>query len=160
MKELKLEAFLFDKHTVIPLKVKYDPETRIATSKRGFREKTSLKFLVDPDHIYRVRKGGKDKLVVFVDNAKRTSITISNVNPNGSKITEQVNCVESVKMHSNEDLDLHTATSLDVLTERSFWKALMEKHKIPLSTIIIMLLAGAGLYHIIVLILRAMGLNV
>ena len=168
MKTFPVEVYVFDKHVLLPTRGIYDPETRLVTARRGFHEKTSVKFYVDPDHIYRLKKGLREKRVVFVDNATRRSVSAKGVrtiiNPDGSKqqIEEniQLDCPESVQMHNENKIDLKTATSLDILTERSFWKALLERHKIPFSTTIIMLLAGMGIYHIIVLLLRAFGVNV
>ena len=168
MEKFPIDVYVFDKQIVIPAKAVYDPETRLASVRRGWREKTSIKFYVDPDHIYRLKKGRKERRVVFVDNALRRSVSCKGVktiiNPDGSKDVKeeitQIDCAESVQMHSDEDLDLYTATSLDVLTERSFWKALIEKHKLPLSTTLILLMAGMGVYNIIVLFLRACGVHV
>jgi len=168
MEKISVDVYVFDKQIVIPTKAVYDPETRIATVRRGWREKTGIKFYVDPNHIYRLKKGSKEKRVVFVDNATRRSVSEKTyrtiINPDGSKEKKeeviQVDCAESVQMHSDEDLDLYTATSLDILTERSFWKALIEKYKIPTSTTILLLIAGMGVYHIIVLVLRACGVHV
>jgi hypothetical protein len=168
MEKFPVEIYVFDKHLLLPTRGIYDPETRLATVRRGWREKSSIKFYVDPDHIYRLKRGGKEKRVIFVDNATRRTVSVKGVktiiNPDGSKQVKeevtQVDCAESVQMHSDEEMDLYTATSLDVLTERSFWKALLERHKIPLSTTIILLLAGMGVYHIILLLLRAFGVHV
>jgi len=168
VKKLKLEGFVFDKHRIFKTKIVYDPETRLGSTKRGFRSKTSTRFFIDPDHIYTMRKGLREKNLVFIDNASRRSVKtkmpVTVYNPDGSKKTEEqeiaVDCAESVKMHSDNPIDAKTSTSLDVLTERSFWKSLIEKRKLPVSTVLIILFAGAGLYHVLLVVLRVFGFNV
>lgn len=165
---LKLEGYVFDKHRVFKTKIVYNPETRLGTAKRGFRSKTAIRFFIDPDHIYHMRKKLRDKLVVFIDNASRrsvkTTLPVTVYNPDGSKKTEmkEIDCeaAASAKMHSDQPIDAKTGTSLDILTERSFWKSLIEKRKLPLSTVLIMLLAGAGLYHLLLVALRVFGFHV
>jgi hypothetical protein len=167
MKKIKLDVFLLDKHRVIPIKAVYDPESRLASTKKGLRGSIS-KFHVDPDHIYLMRKGLTEKNIIFVDNALRcsvkTQLPVTTYNPDGSKKTEMkevdVSANPSVKMHSEDEIDHLEATSLDILTEKSFWKSLIEKRKIPTLTVLTFLLAGMGLYHLILVILRVFGFNV
>ncbi len=138
MKKLKLEVNLIDKDKIFRMKGKYDPETRIVATKRSFRDKAPLKFEVDPKHIYLESKGLRRKLSVYVDNAKRKSVSI----------------------HSDEPIDHKTAVSLNSLIEQAFWKGIMEKRKISASTAIALILAGVGVYTLLVTILRAAGINV
>lgn len=172
VKTLKLEGFVFDKHRIFQTKIVYDPETRLGTAKRGFRSASTLRFFIDPDHIYTMRKGLREKNLVFIDNASRRSVKtkmpVTVYNPDGSKKLEEqeiaVDCAESVKMHSDNPIDEKTSASLDVLTERNFWRGLLEsimgKRKLPVSTLLIILFAGAGLYHVLLVVLRVFGFNV
>ncbi|MEM2057475.1 MAG: hypothetical protein QXQ64_02380 [Candidatus Bathyarchaeia archaeon] len=134
MKPIKLQIKLVDKDKIFTLKGKYDPENRIATAKRKLFDKTPLKFQVDPTHIYFEGR----KRVCYVDNASRTSRSI----------------------HSDAPIDQKAATSLNLLIDQAFWKGIMEKRKISGLTAFALLLAGVGLYTILVTILRAAGINV
>ncbi|MEM3389409.1 MAG: hypothetical protein QW491_08360 [Thermoproteota archaeon] len=125
---------MVDKDKIFTLKGKYDPENRIATAKRKLFDKTPLKFQVDPTHIYFEGR----KRVCYVDNASRTSRSI----------------------HSDAPIDQKAATSLNLLIDQAFWKGIMEKRKISGLTAFALLLAGVGLYTILVTILRAAGINV
>ncbi|MGC8937147.1 MAG: hypothetical protein ACP5KV_07305 [Candidatus Methanomethylicaceae archaeon] len=125
---------MVDKDKIFTLKGKYDPENRIATAKRRLFDKTPIKFVVDPTHIYFEGR----RRVCYIDNATRASKAI----------------------HSDAPIDQKTATSLNLLIDQAFWKGLMEKRKISAVTALALLLAGVGLYTILVTILRAAGINV
>ena len=134
MKPIKVQIKFVDKDKIFELKGKYDPETRIATAKRRLFDKTPLKFQVDPTHIYFEGR----KRVCYVDNATRTSKAI----------------------HSDAPIDQKAATTLNLLIDQAFWKGIMEKRKISAMTAIALLLAGVGIYTILVTMLRAAGINV
>jgi len=134
MKPIKVLIKLVDKDKIFTLKGKYDPETRIAIAKRKIFDKTPLKFQVDPTHIYFEGQ----RRVCFVDNATRTSRAV----------------------HSNEPIDQKTATTLNLLIDQAFWKGLMEKRKISAMTAFALILAGIGVYTLLVTMLRAVGINV
>jgi len=167
--KIKLNAQLIDKHKIFPMKGKYDPETRLLEVKRGRLSRDIFRFLVDPDHIYeQVKMGGLSrKYVVFVDNANRQSVELKRVKQiieDGVKreetVKEKVEVGSSVKVHSDDPIDMKKANALDVHAERGFWKALMQQSKIPVTTVLIMLLAGAGLYHVLLVVLRVFGFQV
>jgi hypothetical protein len=132
--KIKVQIKFIDKDKIFKLKGKYDPETRIAVAKRRLFDKTPLKFHVDPTHIYYEGK----KRVVYVDNATRTSRAI----------------------HSDAPIDQKMATNLNLLIDQAFWKGIMEKRKISAMTALALILAGIGVYTILVTILRAAGINV
>lgn len=134
MKPIKIRIKLVDKDKIFDLRGKYDPETRIATAKRNPFDKTPLKFQVDPTHIYFEGR----KRVCHVDNATRTSKAI----------------------HSDAPIDHKQAVTLNSLIEQAFWKGIMEKRKISALTAFSLILAGVGVYTILVTILRAAGINV
>lgn len=134
MKSIRIKIKLVDKDKIFDLRGRYDPETRIATAKRSVFDKTPLKFQVDPMHIY---FEGRRK-VCYVDNATRASRAI----------------------HSDAPIDQKTATTLNLLIDQAFWKGIMEKRKISAMTALALILAGVGVYTILVTILRAAGINV
>lgn len=134
MKPVKVQVNLIDKDKIFRLRGKYDPETRIVAAKRKLFDKTPLKFEIDPKHIYLERR----RMVCYVDNASR----------------------KSVKIGSDDPIDHKTAVTLNSLIEQAFWKGLMEKRKIALSTTIALLLAGVGIYTLLITVLRACGINV
>ena len=166
MQKLNLTVKLIDKHKIFTLKAKYDPSRRLAECKRGFREKNPMRFLVDPDHIYEEYKGRKRFLVCYVDNANRKSVELERVKTiveDGVKkeaiVKENVEA-EAVKIHSDDPVDTEKAIKLDMLIDIAFWKSIAEKRKIALSTVLTFLIAGIGIYTLIVTFLRACGINV
>jgi hypothetical protein len=164
VKKLKLNIILLDKHRIFKVKADYDPETRLAETTKGLRRTVVQRFLVDPDHIYLDRKRSKIINTVFVDNAQLKSVPIKSTvtikDETGTRTENKevmVQAMPSIALHTDCPIDQRKATELNVLTEKSFWKALIEKRKLPLSTTLILLAAGMGLYQIIVLIIRALG---
>jgi len=161
---------LVDKHRIFSLKAKYDPTTRLAEVKTRIRRRVKTRFVIDPDHIYqeiRGFKGRKRTNVVYVDNAKRESVQIERVREiieddvkRTEKTKEQVEAPKSVSIHSNEPIDQKKRNKLDYLLEAKFWKSLIEKRRLPLSTLLICLFAGAGMYHVFLLIVRMFGFEV
>ncbi|MEM2971892.1 MAG: hypothetical protein QW270_05665 [Candidatus Bathyarchaeia archaeon] len=168
MEKLKVNIKLIDKHKIFSLKAKYDPSTRIAEAKRGFREKNTLKFEVDPDHIYEeVYRRNKRKFVVYVDSANRKSIEMERVKTiivDGVKkeevVKEPAEVLQSQAIHTNNPIDMEKAIKLDYLIDVAFWKSVIEKRKLALSTVLTFLVAGIGIYTLLVLFLRACGINV
>lgn len=134
MKPIKVQVNLVDKDKIFRLKGKYDPETRIVVAKRRLFDRTPLKFEVDPKHLYLERR----RMVCYVDNGSR----------------------KSVKIGSDDPIDTKRAATLNFLIDPAFWKALMERRKISAVTAISLLLAGVGIYTVLVTILRAAGFNV
>lgn len=55
----------------------------------------------------------------------------------------------SINISSSGDIDGKKKNSLDYLIEEVFWKALIAKNKISLSTILIMFMAGGGIFFMI-----------
>lgn len=170
MVEIKLKVKLVDKHKIFPMKAKYDPNTRIAEVKLGLRKRVHERFQIDPDHIYEEHKGfrGKKKeFVSYVDTATRESIEIERVKEiiedgkkREEKTTEKVDAAKSVKLHSDKAINQKKRNMLDFLIERTFWASIIAKHKLPLSTVLIMLFAGAGLYHVVLVLLKVFGFEV
>ncbi len=165
MPTIKLRIYLVDKRQIFPLKAKYYPETRLAQVKRGLRQPFPTRFHVDPDHIYEERYRRGSDFVCFVDNASRKSVAVENVKTreiieDGKKRTEtetvkeNVETGESHQIHTDKPIDGKEKNTLDFLIEEKFWKSLIAKAKLPLSTILILLGAGMGLLSLIVLILK------
>ena len=126
-----------DKKRLFELKLKYATDTGLAEVK-SFRRADREKYAVSSDHIFLLKKGPIVHNVVFLDNARRMSVGITGDDP----------------------IDQKKSIGLSVLTEKSFWQGLIASKKLAISTMLIMLCAGAGLYHFIVLIMRAFGLKV
>lgn len=125
--DIKIKLNLIDKHKIFTIKAKYFPDQRIAIAKRGLRQKFSAKYVVDPDHIYHVKKGRRFEYVAYVD----------------------VATCQSKSIHANLPLDGEVKNKLDYLIEEKFWKSLIQQSKLPLSTILITLFAGCGLFYVI-----------
>jgi hypothetical protein len=173
MKKIKLHVVLLDKRNWFDLKAKYDPDTRLA-EKLNWRHRIMDRFIIDPDHIYEHFLRRKREKAVFVDNATRKSVTVKEavkiiegkalfglVHTERTEVKDvTVELPENVKLHSDGEIDQKQRNILDFLIERSFWLSLLEKRKLPLTTLLILLLAGIGIYHFIVLFLRAMGVAV
>ena len=180
MKKIKLHVVLLDKRNWFDLEANYDPNTRLA-GKMDWRHRIVDRFVIDPDHIYehyRYLLHGhipkKAEKSVFVDNATRQSVTVkeavkiiegkSMLGLIHTERTEVQNVVvevkETVKLHSDGEIDQKKRNILDFLIERSFWLSLLEKRKLPLTTVLFLILAGIGIYHIIVLVLRSFGVAV
>jgi hypothetical protein len=49
---------------------------------------------------------------------------------------------------------------LDLLIHKAFWEGMLGKRKIALRTVLLYLVAGIGIYTLIVLFLRVCGFNV
>jgi hypothetical protein len=130
---LKLKVFLVDKHRIFPIKAQYNPETRIAIAKRSLRQNFPSKFIVDPNHIYQEQKGKKFEFVCYVDIASRQSI----------------DTLEAHAIHSEQAIDGKIKNTLNYLIEERFWKSLIQKTKLPLSTVLLLLFAGCGLFYLI-----------
>ncbi len=165
MPTIKLRIYLVDKRKIFPLKAKYNPETRLAQVRRSLRQTFPTRFQIDPDHIYEQRCRSKSTLVCFVDNASRKSIEIENVKArevieNGKKhteteiIKEKVEVGESHQIHTDAPVDGKMKNTLDFLVEEKFWKSLIAKTKLPLSTVLILLSAGMGLLALVTILLK------
>lgn len=136
-KTLMLKGFLLDKRRVFETKLKYSASTGLAETV-GFHQRETEKFAVSTDHIYIQKKGFVIKNIVFLDNAMRKSIYVT----------------------GDAAIDQGTRIEMGALNEEKFWKGLWESKKMAVSTVLITLAAGAGLYHFIRLILLAFGLKV
>jgi hypothetical protein len=170
MPQIKLKINLIDKREIFPLKAKYDPETRLAQVKRALRQQFPTRFQIDPNHIYKCKR----QAWCFVDNASRKSIEMERAKirevtketvENGKKIvettTETVPVKETIEnvgvshqVHTDNPVDGKQKNTLDFLIEEKFWKSLIAKQKLPLSTILILLAGGMGLLTLVVLILK------
>jgi hypothetical protein len=164
-KKIKLTVNLIDKDKIFPIKAQYDPLTRIAFSKERL-SKTQCAFKIDPNHIYE-KVGFRRTSWVFVDNSTRESITIPKVKTiieNGQKRTEvgkeTIEANPSVKMHSDDPIDLKEAMKLDLLIHKGFWEGMLGKRKIAFRTVLVYLIAGIGIYTLLVLFLKVCGFNV
>jgi len=169
MKKLKVKALIIDGNKIFPCKIYYDPKTRLAELKRFFRVKA--RFDIDPNHIKEMQTF-KRQYVVFIDNSQRSSVEIPKIkkivitegNRKEIKTEEQKEAVEVIKsidpVEDKSEINIVKATKLDYLIDLSFWRSVWAKRKLPLSTLIITLLAGMGIYHLLVLFLRACGINV
>jgi hypothetical protein len=164
-KKIKLTVNLIDKGKIFPIKAEYDPLTRIAYSRERFA-KTQSAFKIDPNHIYE-KVGLRTQRWVFVDNSIRESIAIPKVKTiieNGQKRTETgkqiIEANPSVKVDSDDPIDLKEAMRLDLLIQKAFWEGMLAKRKIAFRTVLLYLIAGIGIYTLIVLILRVFGFNV
>ncbi len=162
MPNVNLKINLIDKKKIFPLKAKYNPETRLAQVHRSLTQIFPTRFEVNPDHIMHEIKGRHMGFVVFVDNATRKSIDAkipkieAVATEDGKTKTEIVEVTEKVEVGvshaptvSEGEIDGKTKNTLDYLIEEKFWKSLIAKAKLPLSTILILLFAGGGLFYLI-----------
>ena len=151
---MRMKLIVLDKKNIKIMNAEYDIEKRIATtlppSFFSFKKKKFMptKYLINPDHIYYMQTIRGLKPCAIVDVATRTS-----------KSPEEPEGI-SVRLHSDGELDEELANRLDYLTERTFWNALMLRLRLPFATILLCMLAGAGVYAVIRMILGACGLHV
>jgi len=178
MDSFKLHVVLLDKRNWLDLKATYDVYTRMAEV-RNWRGIVKERFEIDPDHVYDHHiakrplfilpfKKVKTEKGVFIDNATRKSVTIKEAQKIktgifSTKTDEKDKTIEvsqSTALHTNEEIDHKKRNMLDFLIERTFWISLLAKRKLALSTILIILCAGIGLYHIALTILRGLGVSI
>lgn len=142
---MKINLVILDKRNIFFRKGSYDNETRLASiyGRKFIRKSVITKYAVDPDHIYY----NKGNAYAIVDVGSRKS-----VNPDAKG--------ESIQLHSESAIDESLKNMLDYLTESTFWQALLKKVKIPLIWIIVYMLAGAGIYSFVRMLLSAFGLQI
>ena len=131
MSSIKLKVEMKDKKTLFPLKGKYDPDTRILKIYRGFSRAWATNFNVNPDHIYtRMKRRNRTEYAVYIDVTTRSSIPLE---------------TDSTK----SDIDGKMKNTLNYLIEEKWWRSIIAKQKLPLSTIAILLTAGGGIFYLI-----------
>jgi len=172
MEKLKLDVYIVDKHSIIPKKAVYLRDKRLIEIRKGLRQIVSERFIANPDDIYALRRGRKIKYVCFVDNATRKSIGIEKARKilvqredgktevKEDKVIENVEVGETVKIHSDEELDGELKNILDYFVDEAFYRSIASRRKLPTLYILMCLIAGVGVYTIFVTILRALGVNV
>ena len=179
MDTFKVRIVLLDKKNWLDMKGVYDVNTRLV-SVTNWRHIVKDRFEVNPDHIYDhfyqqkallvlPLKKLKTEKAVFIDNATRKSVTVKEAIKikTGIFSTEikegepkSIEVATSTTLHTDEEIDQKKRNMLDFLIERAFWLSLLAKRKLALSTILILIFAGVGLYHFGLVILRALGVNV
>lgn len=169
MDTVKLKVLLLDKADIFERKAEYNPQTRLATERKGFRKTVVARYFVNPSHIGDFYHGRKSEKVVLVDVAKRRSVTIEEIKnieikENGKTRKEKKKIKEKVKTDGvsvkfdSDVIDEKLKTKLDFHVERQFWQALMRGVRMPLSKFLIIFFSGMGAWHFIRLILMALGM--
>lgn len=162
---LKLE--IRDKDQTFTTKAVYDPDTHLAIARRRFRQQFPTKYVVSPNDIVKhiTRGGRKIELKADVSVATRHSINIA-PDPKWETIPEELKETAKkidteqkppdtpdksfkVDMHDLKTLYQELKNMLDYFTERSYWDSLIKKGKLSISTILILLTAGGGLFYLI-----------
>ena len=166
MAKIKLTVNVIDKNHIFPMKAEYDPLTRIATSTGKF-QRNPKRFVIDPNHIYDKHVFKRTVKEVYVDASNRQSVSLDRAVKmivDGQKsiktVKENVEVNASMPIHSDDPIDVEKTIKLDMLIDLAFWKSVMEKRKIAFRTVLLYLIAGIGIYTLIVLILRVFGFNV
>lgn len=152
VKGKKIEVRLLDKNNIIPMKGHYIPEKGVIIVKRGLTGESET-YLAFPEHKYFEFYGfGKRKFreVFFVDNALKETVSQDSVYTNG----------KTVQLHSDNPIDVKKRLVLKYLSKEEFWLSLRKRLKMPTLQIILCLIAGIGIYTILVTVLRACGINV
>lgn len=199
MPKINLIVEVLDKKQSYIAHGKYNTDTRIVEIQRGFRKTVSTKFLIDPEHIFRLISGNRISLKAYVDNASRKSVSmktlpkqkvIKQLKQERQQTIEQLetqmqtaateqkyeeaiklrNKIDSLKnspepkpeqpeqlpgsinpsrTQTTKEIDGKQKNTLDYLIEEVFWKSIIAKNKIPLSTILIMFMAGGGIFFLI-----------
>jgi len=177
MDKFKVHVVILDKRNWLDASALYNVNTRLAEV-RNWRHIVKDRFEVDPDHVYEhyiqkralifFKKTIRER-AVFIDNATRKSVTVkeaikikTGIFSTETKEAEpkSIEVSTSTTLHTDEEIDQKKRNMLDFLIERAFWLSILAKRKLALSTILILIFAGVGLYHFGLVILRALGVNV
>jgi len=110
----------------------FDPQDQVITVRRLFKPK--MTFTANPQHMMIERR----KPTFFVDLASK----------------------QTLAPQLKPEPDAQLMNRLDYLSERSFWQALLSKQKIPIGTILLYMLAGAGMLYLLRIIFHACGIYV
>lgn len=132
MKDKKINLRILEGNNLYSVKAKYEFLNRIAVHK-AFR-KDPIRYEIAPEHVFKQQ----GNLTVFVDNTTKKSIGIK----------------------ADGSIDRKAETTMNLLIDKAFWKALIEKRKIGTATMLVFLLAGMGLYLLIITTLKVFGFNV
>lgn len=166
MKKLKLQVYIIDKHKIFTAKGSYDSQRRLITVRKGLFGQIQ-RFLCDPEHIYQ-KIGSRTQYIAFVDNSIKETIAIPKKRTiiDDDKKAEETVMEEvqtdgkAIEVHYNLPLDVEKERALSEWIEKSAWEGWWAPFKVPLRSIIIYMLAGMGVYHLILVILRMCGFNV
>lgn len=166
VKKLKVNVKIIDKHKIFSAKGSYDPQRRLITVRTGlFGPKQ--RFLCDPEHLYQ-EAGSRIRYVAFVDNSVKETLELPckrTVITNGVKTEETVMEKiqadgKTIEVHSDRPLDVEKDLALSTWIEKSTWEGWWAPFRVPLRSVIIYMLAGMGVYHLLLVILRMAGVNV
>ena len=138
----KTPCVVFTRGGVVPAYGDLDLDAKVLRIKNKKLSKDEIGFTVDPKDAQPFISGWSVKQGFFLDLESRRSVNMMLRNP-------------TVQMEPNKE-----KLALDYLSRKEFWKARMEVAKMRLSMILIMLMAGAGLYSLIRMFLSAMGIYV
>jgi len=137
---MRLMLIALDKRNLYIRKSSFDIDKKLATirGRRWFRKGTPEVYEIDTDHIKTLWKRKKGYAYCMVDMSNHKSIEVS----------------------SYKDYDQKNINRLNYLTQESFWLARLKRLKMPLRDVLVLLLAGAGLWHFIRLFLLVLGFEV
>mgnify|MGYP000666254797 CR=1 FL=1 len=137
---MKITLIIIDEHNIYMKKADYNEDDRTATVKgrRWFKKGLGQTYNINPKHIKYMWKGKKAQAFCLIDNKTHKSIDLD------------------LKHEVNQKL----INRLNYLTQAKFWEARLRRAKIPPQQIIYLLLAGAGLWHFLRLLLLALGFSV
>ncbi|MCW4044248.1 MAG: hypothetical protein NWE94_01875 [Candidatus Bathyarchaeota archaeon] len=161
MPQVKMKLEIRDKDQTFTTKATYDPDTHLAIAQRKFRQQFPTKYVVSPDDIVKhITTRGRIELKADVSVETRHSIRIA-PNPDWKSMSDEQKIATEHKPPDVPDksfkIDLHDLKTLyqelknmlDYFTERSYWDSLIKKGKLSISTILILLTAGGGLFYLI-----------
>jgi hypothetical protein len=157
----KVEVRIVDGNRIYVRKGFLDTQRHVVEVSKGFRKAPEIFLIKSESHIYeewKQKAGGKlrlNKLVIYVDNNARETIELVE---KGGKLTVEAN--PSFEIKTASELDLKKRLTLSFLSLEAFFKHIAGRQKIPTLQLVLTLLAGAGLYHVFLVILRVMGFHV
>ncbi len=167
MPQVKMKLEIRDKDQTFTTKAVYDPDTHIAVAQRRFRQQFPTKYVVSPTDIVKCVSWGGRKIELKADVSIETrhSINIAldpNWKPTSEELKETAKKIDTeqkppdtpdksfkVDLHDLKTLYQELKNMLDYFTERSYWDSLIKKGKLSISTILILLTAGGGLFYLI-----------